>query len=161
MNSLFTFEVKCCALLVFALLVGCDGEERRAVFPVQGSLIVNGQPAEGALVSFHPLDGEPVDQRGSRPWGTVQADGTFRISTYGQHDGAPVGEYAVAVVWLENPDAAAPVDKLAGRFADPKASTWHARVAEGENLLQPHRIDGARLQRPRTGGAGMAIDPEE
>lgn len=146
-----------------ALLFGCrGGEQRPEVYPVEGRLTVSGQPAEGALLSLHPVGGENFDQRGSRPWATVEADGSFAVSTYGEGDGAPAGEYAVSVVWLENPNSASPADKLDGRFANPQQSQWRVHVQEGENVLEPYSIEGVRLGRgQRFAGPGDSIDPEE
>lgn len=148
---------------LLALLSGCNkGEQRPEVHPVAGQLTVNGQPAEGALLSFHPADGVNFDQRGSRPRATVEADGSFTVSTYGDGDGAPAGEYAVSVVWIENPESATPVDKLDGRFADPEQSEWRVRIEEGENQLEPYRIEGVRLPRnQRSARRSDSVDPEE
>lgn len=142
------------------LLIGCANEEQRpTVYPVRGELYVNGQPAEGALLSLHPADGVNFDTRGSRPWSIVEADGSFVVSTYASDDGAPVGNYRVSVVWWNNPNAANPVDRLSGRFANPKQSQWHVQVSAADNSLEPHRIQGATLERDRR--PANSADPTE
>lgn len=145
------------------LLAGCSGGEPRSeVHRTRGSLMVNGKPAEGAILSFHPADGKNFDQRGSRPRAVVEADGSFAVSTYGDRDGAPAGDYAVSVVWLENADSADPADKLGGRFATPQQSRWRVQIQPGDNQLEPYEITGVRLKRSRPpSAAGESIDPEE
>jgi len=111
---------------------------------VQGSLTINGKPAPGALVIFHPANGQEFDARGSRPQGTVGADGVFRISTYQEADGAPAGEYKVAVLWFgKNGNGSA--DLLSGAYARPEQTGIVVTVATGQAELQPIEIKGARL----------------
>ena len=137
--------------LVAACLVlagGCGGEDWQAeTFPASGRITVNGQPPAGAVVTLHPLT-DKVDQRGSNPWGIVQEDGTFPLSTYAQGDGAPAGEYAVTVRWPQDVTdmAAALSDRLGGAYAQRDNSPWRVTITEGDNQLPPIEIEGARLQ---------------
>src|SRR5438552_470087 len=73
---------------------GCSKGGRKEVHPVQGQVLVNTAPASGALLTFHPVSGSPNDPRPS-----AQADdqGRFSLTTYASGDGAPEGEYEVAV----------------------------------------------------------------
>src|SRR4051794_35124208 len=86
-------------LLCLALVAaGCgSGEARKPVYPVRGSVFVDGQPAVRAQVVLHPLD-DP-DPNAVRPSGDVGPDGTFVLHTYTADDGAPAGQYAVTVTW--------------------------------------------------------------
>jgi len=111
--------------------------------------MINGEPAMGAMVVLHPSSGEPFDSRGSRPKGTVQADGSFELMTYQNGDGAPVGDYDVAVLWLAEPDSNSPWDKLNGQFADPKRTDLHLSVKEGRAELEPIELDGITIQKKR------------
>jgi hypothetical protein len=135
-------------VLAFALMVGCGADPNRPeTFPVRGQLFVNGRPAEGARVVLHPKNGESFDQRGSRPQGTVGADGSFELTTYGEADGAPEGTYEVSIFWLANPDAVNPgPDRLGGRFSVPGESGITVEVGPGENELDPIRLDGVQLR---------------
>ncbi|MGV3486946.1 MAG: hypothetical protein ACO1RT_21200 [Planctomycetaceae bacterium] len=147
--------------MVLVWLLGCQsGEQRPELHPVQGSLSVNGQPAEGALLSFHPADGRNFDARGSRPWATVEGDGSFTVSTYAHHDGAPGGEYRISVVWLDNPSSSDPVDRLAGRYASPAQSQWRVHIVPGENRLAAYEINGTpTLQPAGASGRNPSSDP--
>lgn len=147
--------------LIVASLLGCErGEPRPELHPVHGSLSVNGQPAEGALLSFHPAGGRNFDARGSRPWATVERDGSFTVSTYSHHDGAPGGEYRISVAWLDDPSSSDPVDRLAGRYASPAQSQWHVHVVPGENRLAAYEIKGTPTL-PAAGATGrhLSSDP--
>src|SRR6516165_8301311 len=60
------------AAVLFAL--GCGGSSRKAVHPVRGRVLVDGQPAAEALVTFHPVRAGK-DQ--PRAVGNVDAQGNF------------------------------------------------------------------------------------
>ena len=136
---------------VLVVLAGCGAEEeiRPDLSPAAGSLMINGEPAAGAMLVFDPADGKEFDARGTRPRATVQEDGTFEVTTYQQGDGAPAGDYQVAVLWFENPDASNPWDKLGNQYANPKKTDIRVTVREGENQWEPIKIENARiLSRP-------------
>ncbi|MBW3538917.1 MAG: hypothetical protein KY476_01475 [Planctomycetes bacterium] len=137
-------------------LCGCGGpqEERPALQPAQGSLFINGKPAEGAMLVLHRADGKNFDARGTRPRATVGADGSFEVTTYQGGDGAPPGDYQVAVMWLDDPDSSTPWDKLGDRYSDPKQTGIRISIEEGESQLDPIRIEKVRIfNRPPSGTA--------
>jgi len=125
-----------------ALIVGCSSvsphviETQKPVHPVKGKLTVSGKPAVGAFVLFTPVN-EPADAPDPRPRANVEEDGSFSLSTYGENDGAPVGDYIVTVSW-EDPDTHD--DKLKGRYSDPATSKLRAKVIEGQNELPPFQL---------------------
>jgi hypothetical protein len=86
------------AALAFAALAaaGCSTDPRQP-YPVQGVVVYDdGQPAKelaGSLVTFTPLSSEA---RGSSV-GTVQEDGTFRLSCRKEGDGAVAGRHRVTI----------------------------------------------------------------
>jgi hypothetical protein len=85
------------ALLVAACLVaGCDdGVGKR--LPVEGRVLVDGQPLRGAsgTVVFVP-DREKGNPCPVSPTGTIDAEGHYKLTTKGQ-PGAPAGPYVVTV----------------------------------------------------------------
>lgn len=133
------------------LFVGCGGsEERPELQPAQGKLLINGEPAEGATVIFHPASGTDFDARGTRPKGTVGGDGTFQVTSYQANDGIPTGDYQVGIIWLGDPESDSAWDKLGGRLADPKQTGLTVSVVEGENQFEPFTLEQIRLlPRPR------------
>ena len=109
----------------------------RPVFPVRGEVFVDGRPAEGALVVFHP-EHEPTDPKGPRPRATVRADGSFVLGTHAADDGAPAGNYVVTVAW--RPDGGEE-DRLGGLYADPTRPRVTTVVLKGPNELPPFRLE--------------------
>jgi hypothetical protein len=63
----------------------------------------------------------------------VQPDGSFTVSTYGDNDGAPAGDYTVAVTW-EDPESKS--DRFNGRYG-PGTSQLAATIKDGANELPP------------------------
>ncbi|WP_165071438.1 transthyretin-like family protein [Paludisphaera rhizosphaerae] len=124
--------------VLLAGLVGCGGSGQATVYPVAGTLTVNGQPAANAMIAFHPLDraGSPAVLSVA----STGPDGAYRLTTYTAGDGAPAGEYAVTIVW---PDDSKPWDeceedlvthdRFQGRYADPTRSPWRVIVRPGAN----------------------------
>ena len=131
--------------LVF-LGLGCSAsnkEQHKPVFPVHGKVLVNGKPAVKAQVIFHPQNNP--DPNAIRPSGEVDAEGAFTLSSYTAGDGAPTGEYAVAVLWFEGSsssggDAESGGDRLGGRYSNPQRSGLHAKIIEGPNELPPFQL---------------------
>jgi hypothetical protein len=121
--------------VVLALVAaGCfsEGERRVAVFPVDGQLLFQGQPAVGAVVSFHPRPGGPGEAARDA---VVRDDGHF-VPT--QPDGAvglPAGEYALTVRWGDPAS-----DRLGGKYANPDQPLSTIRVTEGINFLSPFKL---------------------
>src|SRR5206468_35759 len=74
------------------------GPGRRPVYPVSGKVLVQGRPAAGAQLTFHPV-GEN-GPNAIRPVAHVDDQGNFRLTSYKEGDGAPAGEYRVTVQWF-------------------------------------------------------------
>lgn len=82
--------------MIFPLLVGltpgcANKPDHPAVFPVTGQVLYGGKPVEGAAVSF-------VGDGTARPaYGSTDAEGKFRLTTFDQGDGAIAGKHHVSV----------------------------------------------------------------
>jgi hypothetical protein len=124
-------------LLSPALITSCSGrDEGQRVYPVRGKVLYLGKPTPGARVYLHPRD-EANKSAGVRPSGTVQEDGSFRITTYRTDDGAPAGSYAVTVVWMDHGKRGDDDGKsrLPDRYASPTTSKLTVEVKETDNDL--------------------------
>src|SRR5687767_2841174 len=90
---------RCTPLLVLAALVGasCSGSD---LATVRGQVIYQGNPVEGAVVTFHPRSN---DANAQRPSGLTDKDGNFTLTT-GLKPGAPAGEYVATVNWYKTVD---------------------------------------------------------
>jgi hypothetical protein len=63
---------------------------------VTGRVTVDGLPVANAGVVFHPKDGNGRPARAE-----TAEDGTFKLTTYTEGDGALKGDYRVTIVWDE------------------------------------------------------------
>jgi hypothetical protein len=128
------------------VLSGCaDG--RVARYPVSGTLNVDGQPAEGAIVIFCPVSTAPEADR-LRPAGRTDASGKFDLTTIELGDGAPAGDYKVLVRWPEKKaddgrrgrGGGDGPDRLQGKYFDLENATLTATVEEHTNQLPPFEL---------------------
>jgi hypothetical protein len=134
----------CTALVAMTLAGGCStesGPPKKACYPVKGQLLVQGKPAEGVLLSFHPKENaNPAEWSMGFPHATTATDGKFEVGTYTDNDGAPTGEYILVAIWsLPNPqnEEASLPDKLGGRYADAATSKVTVKVEAKANELPP------------------------
>lgn len=130
------------ALLAATLLpIGCGGESRIAVHPVQGRIVDGGQPLVGAMVVFHPTD---VTLAELSPRGTTDADGRFVLTTFDTADGAPAGDYVITVLkfeTVEGPNGIEPGPNVLDRsLADRTASPFRFTVAPGPNTVPDYEV---------------------
>ncbi|HTI50891.1 MAG TPA: hypothetical protein VL475_08070, partial [Planctomycetaceae bacterium] len=76
------------------------------LIPVEGQVLIAGQPAKNATVIFHRQESLVANGGYSaalppNPHGDCDEDGVFRIYTYMAYDGAPAGKYVVTVSWKD------------------------------------------------------------
>jgi hypothetical protein len=136
---------KAARILVFflglAVLLAFGCQKGQPYYPVHGQVLVDGQPAEGALVVFHPTD--DMSLRALRPSAIVQADGSFSVRSYDPDvcptpkDGAPAGDYFIAINWYPPGVARSDVipDRLHNRYGNPTTSGLCVQVKEELNQL--------------------------
>jgi len=100
--------------------------------PVTGKVTFNGNPVPGARIAFTWAEGKTR----LRADAIVEADGTYRLSTYTAHDGAPAGEYKVTVVMWKPKDEGDPdVNLLPAVYATVDKTPLAAVVKEGINTF--------------------------
>jgi hypothetical protein len=124
--------------LSLAVLSLCSCGPPIKVHPASGQVFVDGQPAVGALVVLHPID--PSAKVAAKPSGRVDASGSFVLSTFRPRDGAPAGEYRVAIAWLDDASKADPQTgeiptKARPDYADPATSPLRVRIEVGKNEI--------------------------
>jgi hypothetical protein len=83
--------------LAATLALGCDKSEIGPIYPVRGTIRLNGEPlaAKSAAVLFKP-DTARGNTSAFEPSGTVDEAGQYQLMTQGKH-GAPPGWYKVIV----------------------------------------------------------------
>ncbi len=141
----------CAGLLVYSLagvigLFGCGvGDQTVATYPVTGQLHHNGQPAAGAKLLMFLASDKLRSNRIPIPQAVVDKNGDFTIGCFGQDDGAPAGDYEIAIVWREESKTSRgdrrPPDRLQGRYSNPRQSGLSAKVVESGNTLPPIHLN--------------------
>jgi hypothetical protein len=123
-------------------LVCASCGKSNGLYPVTGKVLVKGEPAVGASVTFVRKGGvEPFSEK--MPQGTVNEDGTFVL--FGPTGkGALPGQYIVLVEWKEgagkvagrSPGLSAP-DRLQKKYLDPEHPLLAATIEAKSNTLPP------------------------
>ena len=75
----------------------------------------------------------------------TEEDGRFEISTFGSHDGAPRGEYAITVELRENRMVGEEVIRdgrnlLPPRYSDARQTDLRCEVVAGNNDIPPLQL---------------------
>jgi hypothetical protein len=118
-------------LLVLLLSLPACGPKRKPAFKASGKLLIGGKGYPGVVVILHPTDGGNV-----RPSGSTDADGSFTLTSYDAHDGAPAGEYVATLIYepTSSPFAGkprGPAPKIDGKYTSTDSSPLRATIKEG------------------------------
>jgi len=138
------------SLLVAGLLIvsiaGCGGRKGPKLYSVKGMIYINGEPAKDVNVMFTPVtpfeDGLLLS-----PAAATDEDGSFRLTSFDPDDGAPAGEYQVTVTFPMsrfNKNLSG-IDRLKGKFSDPKTSGLKATVEPKSNNLPAFQLKAELL----------------
>jgi hypothetical protein len=139
-------------LTLFALLIstvasltGC-GKAGPSLVQVTGSLSVDGKPANGAALIFHPKNKETK----LIPAATTDENGKFKLATSARV-GAPEGSYDVTVTWPDPSVQPTPAQKmqglgdpgpdlLAGKYSSKATSGLKADITSSTKELPPFQL---------------------
>ena len=86
-------------LLVVGTAWGCGNDATLA--PVEGVVRLDGQPLTTGTINFVPDEGRTAS-------GKIASDGTFRLSTPGEGDGARIGNNGVSIIAYEGGSSSGP-----------------------------------------------------
>jgi len=128
-------------VLLSTLVAGCNSGND--LVSVTGMITVDGAPADGAIILFHP---EPSEKK-TVSSAVANSDGTFSPVTDSE-TGLPVGRYRLTILW---PDPAqrpteqeimlgsdkTGEDLLKGRYVSKEKSTLTAEVTSTTTALTP------------------------
>jgi len=103
--------------VLLAAICGCD--DKPAVALVSGKVLYNGEPLPYGNIVFQPPQGQPAGA-------AIQPDGSFRLSTFSEYDGAIIGPHKVSVACY------------ASQRPSQKGKKTVGEVALGESLLPSH-----------------------
>lgn len=106
---------------------GVSTAKRLATHPVRGVAYFDGTPMPGAVVTLFKDKATAATAQG-----VCEADGSFKLSTYKAFDGAPAGEYKVAVVWRTEKGGP---NLAPARYATAEKSGLAATIQAGKNDL--------------------------
>lgn len=124
-----------------AMMLGCS--ERPAVAPVSGKVTYNGKPLPYGSVGFQPAKGQPSGA-------AIQPDGSFRLSTFAEYDGAIVGPHKVKVTCYSSQRPSQQANKTVGEFV------------LGESLIPPQYTfldqSGLTAEVPAEGADSILIE---
>ncbi len=128
------------AILAMFVLVGCSRQIKiPATVPVTGVVLMDGKPAAGVRVTFHPQF--HIGATKFLPQGETGENGRFELSTGLPSNGAPPGKY---IVTFERPEIQSPessnyidteIDGFSGKYSDPSQSRWTVTIARGEPVV--------------------------
>lgn len=104
--------------------------------PVNGKLLLDGQPLAGMTVSFQRFN-KDTERYVNVCDGRTDENGRFVMTTYTKFDGAPEGEFAVTVVPAPKPGVAGerPKSPLPEKYAAATATPLKVMIKAGTNDL--------------------------
>ncbi len=118
MKSAAVHSLRVATLFCLAVLVGCSGNGI-ATYPVEGIVTLeDGTPLQTGTVEFNSLEHDLTAS------GSIQSDGTFRLTTYKAGDGAVSGDHDAVVVQLISTEDLPLHDHDHGPTIDPKYSHY-------------------------------------
>jgi len=97
-------EVASC--LAIAFVMGCGGTNRPETVPISGLVTFNGEPVNGATVTFYPENGRPAS-------GRTDSEGVYQLTTFEPNDGALPGTHRVAIIKTTSSTPSNSPDELA------------------------------------------------
>jgi len=118
-------------LLLLAVSAGCERPPYELA-PVHGTVTIDGQLMKQGKVMFAPLADNGQINPGKPAFGRIQPDGTFVLSTYGNEDGAVVGEHGVTVI---NSQGEGSTDFSASKFSRVSLPRRYQVVAGKDNQI--------------------------
>ena len=136
------------------LMFGCDNSSvpMQKVYKTTGRVLLDGAPAAGVDVRFIPVD-KTNFRMDETPLGHTDADGKFTLTTYNSGDGAPAGEYLVAVAYADQIPVSAEADETAEAMASAKVAKERGKsVKRFPSFYQVPQKSGLKATVPQGGG---------
>jgi hypothetical protein len=131
-----------CALPLFLPLAVVAGCNKPALVPVEGRVLLEGQPVPAVVVTFSPV-GETL---GNGAHGYTEADGRFTLSNVRGGTGPHVGSYLVSLVpSASNRKEGDPLDvigqaggppRIAAIYMNSSESQLRATIPEGGGFIE-------------------------
>jgi hypothetical protein len=84
-------------ILVLAAMAGC-ARPSIDVSPVHGIVSIDNKPLFQGKVMFAPVAKGDTMNTGKPAWGEIQKDGSFRLTTFQENDGAVIGQHWATII---------------------------------------------------------------
>ena len=128
-------------LLVLACAVSGCGEQRKGApkFPVIGTVLVNGKPAERVIARLYAVS-DHLKGKDRTPYGYSDADGKIAFATFRRDDGMPAGEFVATFFWPHGPIPSMS-DRLRGKYSPKTESNIRVFVDENTTELEPFELE--------------------
>ncbi|QDS96389.1 hypothetical protein FF011L_51990 [Roseimaritima multifibrata] len=132
----FTLSLSAALMLT---AVGCGPPANEfPTAPTKGIVTYKGAPVPTGTVMLTPVGNGPPAT------GNLAEDGTFVLKSYGEDDGAVIGEHGVTITALEMgsglPEdiASEPKQLIPQQYGNANKSGLTATITEGDNMLEFH-----------------------
>ena len=113
-------------------VAGCG----KKTYPVEGKVILKGETAPSKDLRGYTISLESVGiQPPVSATGEVRADGTFRLSTFKEDDGAVPGKHRVAISFLDEDRGPRPKRHIAPRYARFETSGLEVEIKPQNNQV--------------------------
>lgn len=135
------------------LTVASCSDGRHKTYPVSGQVLYNGEPLKGVSLAFHP--GDPKRDIGYPAHAKTDEQGRFKLTSYVQYDGAPEGDYKVALAFEveaieEGGDQSRKLPfQVPVKYHRKETTDINVTVKPGANDLEPIRLNGPPLLKGR------------
>jgi hypothetical protein len=133
------------AVAVLAMTCVSCGGAAAGLASVTGTVICGGQPAAGAVLSFHRQAGEPAAPRGAAgiiPTASVDEDGHFTVESLPLGYGAAPGKYNILIQWSQDADPAEVRGARKSKTTTIKGKTVTLARPNKLNSIAPDRLNG-------------------
>jgi hypothetical protein len=153
------------AACLTAILAGCGDSDRQTVYPVRGTIRLEGKAMPGGgSIAFIPME----HQKGKTAGGEIRENGTYELSTYSNGDGSMAGYFRVVIIQATatEPHASIPdgqpvpkeglqgmtvaiEDQIPAAYGDPSKSPLRATVEPTSNVLNfdlQRKLDAAPVE---------------
>lgn len=146
-------------ILCMLALVGC-GSGEQTVYPVSGTLTLDGKPFGPAILVFESTTPAEKGVQLKTPGGQADASGNITLTTYKPGDGAPAGDYRVYLP----PNPMNPGQALPQIYQDPKTSGLTVKIepksdSDANELKIELKLSAGPLARPIGTPGAMGINP--
>lgn len=124
------------ALALLAHVAGCSGNPA-PTYPVRGTVRLDGKPMTRGTVLFEPT-APGADGKAHSARATIQSDGSYRLSTFGEYDGSVAGCHrAVVLVSSANPESTGgtPAPVLPAKYGSTRTSGLEYEVRPESNTI--------------------------